>query len=206
MNQLPVPDKDLPLREDIRLLGRILGDTVRSAKARQCSRSSSRFARLRSASIVTRTRARGANSRRGSTACRPARPTRSFAPSATSPTSPTSPRTSTTSARRRAHALRPLGATRRDHGLRARRAPAGRHRPAALRSLLRRGRDLPGAHRPSDRGAAQEHASTARSRSRSSSPSATACGSRPRRRRRARRRCVAPCSPCGRPASCAATG
>jgi len=29
MNQLQVPDKDLPLREDIRLLGRILGDTVR---------------------------------------------------------------------------------------------------------------------------------------------------------------------------------
>src|SRR3954452_23871992 len=32
MNQLQVPDKDLPLRDDIRLLGRILGDTVRSAK------------------------------------------------------------------------------------------------------------------------------------------------------------------------------
>src|SRR5215217_348135 len=32
MNQPQVPDKDLPLRDDIRLLGRILGDTVRSAK------------------------------------------------------------------------------------------------------------------------------------------------------------------------------
>src|SRR5215207_10676687 len=32
MNQFQVPDKDLPLRDDIRLLGRILGDTVRSAK------------------------------------------------------------------------------------------------------------------------------------------------------------------------------
>jgi phosphoenolpyruvate carboxylase len=31
MNQFQVPDKDLPLRDDIRLLGRILGDTVRSA-------------------------------------------------------------------------------------------------------------------------------------------------------------------------------
>src|SRR5262245_23033768 len=30
MDQLETPDKDLPLREDIRLLGRILGDTVRS--------------------------------------------------------------------------------------------------------------------------------------------------------------------------------
>src|SRR3954452_22886555 len=30
MNQLQVPDKDLPLRDDIRLLGRILGDTVHS--------------------------------------------------------------------------------------------------------------------------------------------------------------------------------
>ena len=29
MNQLDAPDKDLPLRDDIRLLGRILGDTVR---------------------------------------------------------------------------------------------------------------------------------------------------------------------------------
>src|SRR5256885_8334483 len=30
MNLLETPDKDLPLRDDIRLLGRILGDTVRS--------------------------------------------------------------------------------------------------------------------------------------------------------------------------------
>src|SRR6185295_20160227 len=29
MDAVPAPDKDLPLREDIRLLGRILGDTVR---------------------------------------------------------------------------------------------------------------------------------------------------------------------------------
>src|SRR2546429_309232 len=30
MDLLETPDKDLPLRDDIRLLGRILGDTVRS--------------------------------------------------------------------------------------------------------------------------------------------------------------------------------
>ena len=30
MDMLETPDKDLPLRDDIRLLGRILGDTVRS--------------------------------------------------------------------------------------------------------------------------------------------------------------------------------
>jgi phosphoenolpyruvate carboxylase len=30
MGLLEAPDKDLPLRDDIRLLGRILGDTVRS--------------------------------------------------------------------------------------------------------------------------------------------------------------------------------
>jgi phosphoenolpyruvate carboxylase len=30
MDRLETPDKDLPLRDDIRLLGRILGDTVRS--------------------------------------------------------------------------------------------------------------------------------------------------------------------------------
>src|SRR3954447_13637731 len=29
MNQLRIPEKDLPLRDDIRLLGRVLGDTVR---------------------------------------------------------------------------------------------------------------------------------------------------------------------------------
>jgi phosphoenolpyruvate carboxylase len=32
MNVLGIPDKDLPLRDDIRLLGRVLGDTVRGAK------------------------------------------------------------------------------------------------------------------------------------------------------------------------------
>src|SRR5215212_7076545 len=32
MNVFDIPDKDLPLRDDIRLLGRILGDTVRSEK------------------------------------------------------------------------------------------------------------------------------------------------------------------------------
>jgi phosphoenolpyruvate carboxylase len=31
-NEIPADDKDLPLREDIRLLGRILGDTVREQK------------------------------------------------------------------------------------------------------------------------------------------------------------------------------
>jgi phosphoenolpyruvate carboxylase len=30
MDLLETPDKDVPLRDDIRLLGRILGDTVRS--------------------------------------------------------------------------------------------------------------------------------------------------------------------------------
>src|SRR3954454_13507407 len=30
MDALAVPEKDLPLRDDIRLLGRILGDTIRS--------------------------------------------------------------------------------------------------------------------------------------------------------------------------------
>ena len=29
LNTIEVPEKDLPLRDDIRLLGRILGDTVR---------------------------------------------------------------------------------------------------------------------------------------------------------------------------------
>src|SRR6476619_4835023 len=47
INALDVPEKDLPLRDDIRLLGRILGDTVRGQQGeavfeiveriRQCS-------------------------------------------------------------------------------------------------------------------------------------------------------------------------
>jgi phosphoenolpyruvate carboxylase len=52
MDRLETPDKDLPLRDDIRLLGRILGDTVRSqegepvfAIVEQIRRTSIRFHR-----------------------------------------------------------------------------------------------------------------------------------------------------------------
>ena len=35
MNQTEVPEKDFPLRDDIRLLGRILGDTVREQEGEE---------------------------------------------------------------------------------------------------------------------------------------------------------------------------
>jgi len=47
-------DKDLPLREDIRLLGRILGDTVREQAVRLSSTPSSTFGKTRFAFVETR--------------------------------------------------------------------------------------------------------------------------------------------------------
>src|SRR6266853_4959855 len=35
LNTIEVPEKDLPLRDDIRLLGRILGDTVREQEGEE---------------------------------------------------------------------------------------------------------------------------------------------------------------------------
>ena len=97
MDQPLNSEKDIPLREDIRLLGRILGDTVRSQEGdavfdiiEGIRQSSIRFRRdedqvarreLEAALIV----------------CRATKRSRSSAHSAISPTSRTSPRTSTTS-------------------------------------------------------------------------------------------------------------
>ena len=53
-------DKDLPLREDIRLLGRILGDTVREQAVRLSSTPSSTFGKTRFASVETRMSRRAA--------------------------------------------------------------------------------------------------------------------------------------------------
>jgi phosphoenolpyruvate carboxylase len=51
--------KDRPLRDDIRLLGRILGETVRERREERSSISSNAFGKRRSASIATMTRRRG---------------------------------------------------------------------------------------------------------------------------------------------------
>ena len=51
--------KDRPLRDDIRLLGRILGETVRERREEWSSISSNAFGKRRSASIATMTRRRG---------------------------------------------------------------------------------------------------------------------------------------------------
>ena len=91
-------DKDLPLREDIRLLGRILGDTVREQKA---TRRFDTVERIRQTSIRFRRDEDGAaraSSERCWTAAARRGAARSSAPSASSRTSPISPKTSTTSA------------------------------------------------------------------------------------------------------------
>jgi hypothetical protein len=64
MDLLETPDKDLPLRDDIRLLGRILGDTVRSQEGEPSSRSLSTFAGSRFGFTGKKMKPRGANSKR----------------------------------------------------------------------------------------------------------------------------------------------
>ena len=93
-------DKDLPLREDIRLLGRILGDTIREQggeavfeTVENIRQNSVRF--RRDDDLIARGDLEATlNSLKPRTRCR------SSAPSAFSRTSPISPRTSTTSAGR----------------------------------------------------------------------------------------------------------
>ena len=53
---LDVSEKDIPLRDDIRLLGRILGDTVRSQEAKRSSILLKASAKAPSASAGTRIR------------------------------------------------------------------------------------------------------------------------------------------------------
>ncbi len=55
-------EPDRALKDDIRLLGRILGDTVRDQQGRRFSTWSNSFARPRCASIATATRKRVPNS------------------------------------------------------------------------------------------------------------------------------------------------
>ena len=127
-----------------------------SRKATRCSSWSSASARPRSASIATTTAARGASSKPSSTACRPARPShrarlqlflaprqyrRGPAPH------PPQARASAAGGAPRAGSLAHTLAHARGRRLQ-------RRRPAAV---LRRRAGQPGADRPSDRSAAQEH-------------------------------------------------
>jgi L-lactate dehydrogenase complex protein LldF len=120
----------LPLRDDIRLLGRLLGDTVRDQEGEAAfelvetiRQNSVRF--RRDDDIAARRELEAMLD-----ACRASRPSRWCAPSATSRTWPTSPRTSTTSAARRAHLIAGSAPARRQPGARA----AARARlPASMR-------------------------------------------------------------------------
>jgi hypothetical protein len=91
----------LPLRDDIRLLGRLLGDTVREQEGAAFS-SASRTHPPELAALPPRRRHCRAPRAGGHplNSCRASGPSWWCAPSATSRTWPTSPRTSTTSAAR----------------------------------------------------------------------------------------------------------
>ncbi len=97
-NAIETEDKDLPLRDDIRLLGRILGDTVREQSGEAVFDT---VEHIRQNSVSFR-RNEDVAARRELEATlnslRPPRHFRSFAPSAFFRISPISPRTSTTSA------------------------------------------------------------------------------------------------------------
>ena len=92
-------EEDARLRNDIRLLGRILGDTVRDQEGADVSIWSNKSGKPRSAFTGITTVPRGANSRSFSTACRSVKLFASCVLSPISRTSPTSPKTRTTFAR-----------------------------------------------------------------------------------------------------------
>ena len=190
-NDFDTPETDAPLREDIRLLGRILGDTVREQEGDEVFEI---VERIRQTSIRFH-RDEDMTARRELEATlddlSPAQSHQIIRAFSYSRISPTSPRTSTTSAARARTPSR-LGAARRAAwpmpSTRARQAGLARRR---LQAFFARAGE-PGADRPSHRGAAQEHARSRDARSRGCSTSATAAahagGERP-----SERPCAAPC-------------
>ena len=157
LNHSETPDKDLPLRYDIRLLGRILGDTVRAQEGEAGVRAGRAHPAHRSPVPPRRRRGRpaGAAGDHERPADRPGAAA-SSGPSAISRTSPTSPRTSTTSA---APAPTPWPRRRRGAGTMAyaldRARSAGISRGATA-GVLRPRSLQPGPDGASDRGPAQE--------------------------------------------------
>ena len=98
VNVVEIPDTERALKEDIRLVGRILGDTIRQQQGEAIFGPSSASGRFRSHSAARAIPAPGANSRFRSTACPTTARSKSCAPSATFHISLTSPKTSTISA------------------------------------------------------------------------------------------------------------
>ena len=203
MSQVEVADKDLPLRDDIRLLGSILGDTVRSQEGETVfglvegiRQTSVRF--HRDEDETARRELEGMlNGLSPRQTTRIIRAFSYFSHLANIAEDLHHIR------RTRAHALAGSAAARGDLGPRARPCAGGRHHARPAPHLLRRRPGQPGAHRPSHRGPAQEHAEprdgdrTAADRARARAAHARGAGGE---RRGA---CGAPCSRCGRPASCA---
>ena len=200
-------EKDAPLREDIRLLGRILGDTVREQEGdetfdfveriRQASirfhRDNETGARRELAAIARQPRQRpdARDRARLQLFLASGQHRRGPAPH------PPQPRPCGASARRRARA-------RSRHAFQRARE-AGRRRRGAAR-LLRRRAGQPGADRASDRSAAQEHAHArtgdrrAARRARARWPATTPSW------RATRSSCAAPCCCSGAPTCCARRG
>ena len=157
------PIDDLPLREDTRLLGRLLGDVVRACNGERdlrerrgaSARPRSAFAaRTRTSAAAVRRRAR----RRCSTTSRSRARSPSCARSPISRISRTSPRTCTriaAGARTRSPARRRSAAASTPRSTHL--AKARRRRREARRGWLARRAGQPGADRASDRSAAQEH-------------------------------------------------
>ena len=199
-----MPDKDLPLRDDIRRLGRILGDTVREQQGTRPTRWSSASARRRSASTVTRTIAarRELESTLNSLSRSQSQKHHSglqllFAPGQHRGRPASYP----------SHAracLGSFGAARRDDGPCDGASLRNRSVPRRAAGLLRVCANHPGAHRSSDRSAAQEHHRSRDGDRRNCSRIAIAPRSRPRNSRPMTRRCAAPCLLFGKPTFCAA--
>ena len=195
-------EKDAPLRADIRLLGRLLGDTVREQEGAEV------FAiveRIRQASIrFHRDNEIGArreleatldsldNDQTLSDRARlqlflaPRQHRRGPAPHPPQPR----PRADEVGAASGRAGLRLQARRRRGH-----------RRSRAARVLRPRARQ-PGAHRPPDRGPAQEHADARAGDRRGCSTSASACRATRSSWRATRSNCAAPSSSCGAPACC----
>ena len=204
----PPPDaeKDAPLREDIRVLGRLLGDTVREQEGAEVF---DLVERIRQASIRfhrDNESARAANSPRRSIVSTATRRSRSCGRSAISRISPTSPRISTTSAATARMSIARSAAASRLAAHACNRARAAGFDGAALTRFLRRRAGQPGVDGASDRGPAQEH-DQPRTGDRRAARRARA--HRRRRRRDAAQRgdsCGARSCCCGAPTCCARPG
>jgi hypothetical protein len=195
-------DKDQPLREDIRLLGRLLGDTVREQEGADVF---DRVEQIRQLALrIHRDDDSAARAEldavlRGLPRERTNMVVRAF-----------SYFSHLANIAEDQHHIRrsPRPRPRRGRAARGQPGPvadaceAGRHRAPGSSPASSPAPRCAGADRPPDRGAAQEHPRLRSGRSPACSTSATAPNSRPRSRPSMTKPCAAPCCACGRRACC----